>query len=90
MSTEPSQLRYAIISWSVSADGSFFVEFTVNEQGTDSFDRYEVTIPYLGEDAFRFMDKVRQYMVGHVEYLNNLSLIKRRLTNYRFTEPKIN
>jgi len=81
-------MKFTVYEWTEHG-GSFTVKFTTASNKLDRSDSYQITIPFNGEDPQLFMNKMRNYMVSHVSYLDNLKAAKNVLRGFSFTDPTI-
>jgi hypothetical protein len=81
-------MKFTIFEWT-EQDGNFTIKFTVASNQQDRLDAYQITVPFTGEDPQLFMNKLRNYMVSHVSYLDNMKAAKRVLRGFSFTDPTV-
>ena len=81
-------MKFTVYEW-VESNGNFRIKFTVASNKQDRLESYDITIPFTGEDPQLFMSKLRNYMVSHVSYVDNLKAAKNVLGGFTFTDPTV-
>lgn len=81
-------MRFRIVEWTED-EGNFLVRFVVTSNKGDRLDPYAVMIPFNGEDPQLFMNKLRNHMISHVAYHDNLRSVKSVMTDFAFTDPTV-
>jgi hypothetical protein len=81
-------MKFSIVEWTED-QGSFFVTFTVASNKADRMDTYRTSFVFNGEDPQLFMNKIRNYLISHVSYIDNMKSIKSIMTGFSFTDPTV-
>jgi hypothetical protein len=81
-------MRFRIVDWK-EENSAFIVRFAVASNKDDRLDPYTVVVAFNGEDPQLFMNKLRNHMVSHVAYVDNLKSVKSIMTDFAFTDPTV-
>jgi len=81
--------RFSIIEWNELTNGDFSVKFVVSSSAQETIETYTITVPFQGEDPQLFLNKLRNYMISHVSYLDNSKTVKQLMSKFSFTDPTV-
>ena len=81
-------MKFTVYEWA-EENGNFRVRFSVASNKLDKLEQYEIFFRFSGEDPQLFMNKLRNYMVSHVSYRDNLKAAKNVLSGYTFSDPTV-